>query len=111
MALIESNEYSQNIEEISGQFEGDMVLTLEQEAMALGREERTGLIDTNYRWPENTVIYEFSDIFSVAQKEYIELGMSRIEAISCIRFRERTTEINYVEVNVSSCGRRMHFYD
>lgn len=103
MAVIVSGDYPQNIEELSGQFEGDMVLTSEQEQMADGVKvsERTGLIDTNYRWPDNVVPYELNEIFSQAQRDHIVKGLHEIELISCLRFVERTTEINYVEVTVS----------
>lgn len=100
VAIIESGSYKQNIEELSGQFEGDMVLTNDQERMLKGL-DRTGLIDTSYRWPNNTVPYILSDIFSQAQKDYIELGLRELERISCIVFVPRTTEETFVSVEVS----------
>lgn len=100
VAIIESGNYLQNIEELSGQFEGDMVLTAEQKRMLTGL-DRTGLIDTSYRWPNNTVPYILSDIFSQEQRDYIELGMREIEAVSCLLFVPRTTEENFVSVEVS----------
>lgn len=100
VAIIESENYKQNIEELSGQFEGDMVLTTDQELMLNGM-DRTGLIDTSYRWPNNTVYYILSDIFSQEQKDYIELGMRELERVSCVHFVPRTTEENYVSVEVS----------
>lgn len=103
MAIIASGDYPQNIEELSGQIEGDMVLTSEQEQMVNGvlPSERTGLIDTNYRWPDNVVPYELNAIFDQAQRDHIVRGLNEIERISCLRFVERTTEVNYVEVTVS----------
>lgn len=93
----------QNIEELSGQFEGDILLTSEQEHIVDGTKQsgRTGLIDTNYRWPNNVVPYELNAIFSQAQRDHILKGLHEIELISCLRFVERTTEVNYVEVTVS----------
>lgn len=41
-------------EELSGQFEGDIVLSEEQERALLSN-RRNGLIATTYRWPGNTV--------------------------------------------------------
>lgn len=102
MAVIASGDYPQNIEELSGQIEGDMVLTSEQEQMVDGSSSgRTGLIDTNYRWPDNVVPYELNAIFDQAQRDHIVRGLHEIELISCLRFVERTTEVNYVEVTVS----------
>lgn len=100
VAIIESGTYLQNIEELSGQFEGDMVLTIDQERMLNGL-DRTGLIDTSYRWPNNTVPYILSDIFSQEQKDYIELGMRELERVSCVLFVPRTTEETFVSVEVS----------
>lgn len=81
------------------------MLTDAQEAMILGGVAsgggRTGLIDVNYRWPDNTVVYEFNpEPFNDEQVAHILLGMREIEAISCVRFRERTDEENYVQINV-----------
>lgn len=100
VAIIASGNYKQNIEELSGQFQGDIVLTAEQERMLNGM-DRTGLIDTSYRWPNNTVPYVLSDIFSQEQKDYIELGLREIERVSCLSFVRRTTEENFVGVEVS----------
>jgi len=103
IATIASGNYKQNIEELSGQYEGDMVLTSDQERMLNGL-DRTGLIDTSYRWPNNTVAYILSDIFSQPQRDYIELGLREIESVSCIRFVERTTEETYVSVEGNGSG-------
>lgn len=42
-------------EELSGQYQGDIVITPEQ--LQLSRRGKTGLIDTRYRWPDNTLPY------------------------------------------------------
>lgn len=77
------------------------MLTDAQEQVILGVGGRTGLIDINYRWPDNTVVYEFNtEPFSAAHIEQILQGMREIEAISCIRFKERTNEEDYVQINV-----------
>lgn len=46
-------------EELSGQFEGDMVMSPEEieELVSGGRGGRTGLINTRFRWPNNIVPY------------------------------------------------------
>lgn len=77
-----------------------MVLTVDQEQMLSGL-DRTGLIDLSYRWPNNTVPYILSDIFSQAQKDYIELGLRELERVSCVYFVPRTTEEDFVSVEVS----------
>jgi hypothetical protein len=47
-------------EELSGQYQGDIVLTPEQliEYRRGSKASKTGLIDTFYRWRNNTVPYE-----------------------------------------------------
>jgi hypothetical protein len=46
-------------EELSGQFEGDIVMSPAEIAQLLGegREGRTGLINEQYRWTDNIVPY------------------------------------------------------
>lgn len=62
--------------------------------------QRTGLVNENYRWPNNTVTYEISSAFEPDRVESIELGLRRIEEVTCIRFVKRTNEVNYVFVTV-----------
>jgi hypothetical protein len=45
-------------EELSGQIEGDMVLTDEQIEELTESSSRTGLINERYRWPGGIVYYE-----------------------------------------------------
>lgn len=104
MVRIASGNYKQNIEELSGQTEGDMVLTKEQEQMLTGigpsDTGRTGLIDTRYRWPDNIIPYVLSDVFDQEQVDHIIKGLRELERVSCLTFVERTTEFTYVEVTV-----------
>lgn len=101
MELIDSGNYKQDIETLGGQFEGDMVLEEKQKRALLGL-EKTGVINTNYRWPDGVVPYVLADgYFSEGQIEQIERGLRAIEDASCIRFVHRTDEENYVEVIVS----------
>lgn len=54
---------NENMELFSGQFEGDMVLNLRQWASIDGIIPKTGLINQTYRWINNTVPYELSNVF------------------------------------------------
>jgi len=103
LALIASGNYKQNIEELSEQFEGDILLTPEQEDILSGK-SRTGLIDTRYRWPDNVVYYSLSTVFDQEHADHIVLGLREMERISCLRFVERTVEPNYVEITGSNGG-------
>ena len=51
-------------EELSGQFEGDIVIPPEElEELLSGRGGRTGLLHERYRWPDNIIPYEIRDGF------------------------------------------------
>uniref|UniRef100_A0A1Q3FQ05 Metalloendopeptidase n=1 Tax=Culex tarsalis TaxID=7177 RepID=A0A1Q3FQ05_CULTA len=94
-------------EELSGQFEGDIVLTEAQED-AIVKGKRNGLIDVVNRWPNNVVPYEIvEEHFTPEQVAYIELGLRTLEQRSCLRFRRRQPEDgeSYVRVfgNDSGC--------
>lgn len=94
----------QNAEEMSGQFQGDMVLTTEQKENLFGVASRTGLIDTRYRWPDNLVPYTLSDVFDADQVAHIERGIREMEAATCLRFVRRSNEDNYIRVTGEPAG-------
>jgi hypothetical protein len=50
-------------EELSGQFEGDMVMSPEEIAQltGTGRNGRTGLIDQRFRWTDNIIPYQIRE--------------------------------------------------
>lgn len=49
-------------EELSGQFEGDIVIPPEElEELLNGRGGRTGLLNERFRWTDNIVPYEIRD--------------------------------------------------
>lgn len=102
MEALKTGKYLQSVEELGGQYQGDMVLTAEQTHNLNSPADvgRTGLIDTNYRWPDNTVPYELSDVFDAAQVAHIERGLREIEQATCLRFVRRTTEADYINVTV-----------
>lgn len=105
MAIIASGNYPQNIEELSGQFEGDMVLTNDQMMLVQGIMDtiahRSGLINEWYRWPNKTVpVTLHTGHFTAEHEAYIYKALRKIESASCVRFVNHTTEINYVELTV-----------
>lgn len=79
-------------------FEGDMILTDDQEAAIFG--DRNAMLDRKYRWPNATIPYNLSDHHSDEQNKIIVKAMKQIEKVSCIRFRERTNESDYVQFEV-----------
>ncbi|EAT33220.1 AAEL011550-PA [Aedes aegypti] len=90
-------------EELSGQFEGDMILT-EQQFSEIYR--RNGMIDEKYRWPLNTVFYEIEEEwFTREQVRYIFRGMRLIERATCIRFQPRDPENpDYIRIHGQGSG-------
>lgn len=101
VALLNSGNFKQNAEELSGQFEGDMILNYEQAKM-ISLKQRTGLINEKYRWQNKTIPYTLTDKFSTEQKEYIRSGLDRLEEVSCLKFVPKTSEIDFVNVTVRS---------
>lgn len=79
-------------------FEGDMDLSDEQLAEIYG--DRNALIGANFRWPNATVPYKLSANHSLKQKEWILGAMAKIQNVSCVRFRQRINETDYVEFKV-----------
>ncbi|XP_075990981.1 uncharacterized protein LOC142986384 [Anticarsia gemmatalis] len=82
-----------NVEELSGRFQGDIVLDdVDYESMiqeySVGRSAYTTSSITT--WPDNTVVFEFGDgEFDALQQAAIWEGIRDIEAHTCIKFRYR----------------------
>lgn len=72
----------------------------EEQADMLFSPARNGLISTTYRWPNKTVPYSLTNELSEPQKTQIELALRTMESVSCVKFVERTTEPDYVDVIV-----------
>uniref|UniRef100_A0A182ISU6 Metalloendopeptidase n=1 Tax=Anopheles atroparvus TaxID=41427 RepID=A0A182ISU6_ANOAO len=91
------------LEEVGGNFEGDMVISLEQEnAVKYGY---TALIGDQYKWPNSVVPYKIdTGAFTTVQQNSIIAALQQIELISCVRFVPRTTETDYVMVTGAYTG-------
>lgn len=79
-------------------FEGDMDLTDDQLAAIIG--ERNVINGDNYRWPNNTVPYVLSEKHTKEQHEFIVKAMKEIESHTCITFKERSNENDYLQFEV-----------
>ena len=110
--MIESGNHKQTVEELSGQFEGDIVLTAAQRDAITGV-TRNGLVDLTARWPNNVVKYEITDQLNESEKQQVLTSLRTIESVSCIRFEERSaTDTDYVEVIVSlRCCYKIDYID
>lgn len=82
-------------------FEGDMVLDAEQMEAILSS-SRNGLLNTTYRWPDKTVVYEMTTNHTKEQQLYIKMAHWVIESVSCIKFVQRTNESHYIQYRVRS---------
>ncbi|KAJ8734268.1 hypothetical protein PYW07_014819 [Mythimna separata] len=84
-----------NDEELSGKYQGDIVLDDEDyevmlQEYAVGRSAYSS--PSIGPWPANTVIFEFADgHFNDAQKAAIWNAVRDIEAHTCVKFRYRTS--------------------
>lgn len=112
-------------EELSGQFEGDIILSAEQmKEYELGSKSKTGLIMSRYKWAGGVVPFRIIEKdFSKFQKncnssknkivftapeqiDYIKLGTKKMEAVTCMRFVPFDPKIHndWVTVQGSSSG-------
>ncbi|GAB0087748.1 seminal metalloprotease 1 [Sergentomyia squamirostris] len=101
-----SNELEQPIEEMGDFFEGDMELTESQRNSFFENmvDSRTGLLNTRYRWPDNTLAYDFAADVNAEQRDWIELGLRNISGHTCLKFVKRTTQTDYVRVTTDATG-------
>lgn len=94
---LQTIEEGENAEELSGQFEGDIILSPEQ----IGELTlRNGLNDEKYSWPNHTVVYEITDDFDEEQRDFIRKALDEMEAVTCLKFIPRTDEESYIRVTV-----------
>lgn len=50
-------------EELSGQYEGDLIMPSEQMAELQNRNGRTGLLNLSYRWKDGIVPYRINETY------------------------------------------------
>ncbi|XP_055533335.1 seminal metalloprotease 1-like [Wyeomyia smithii] len=91
-------------EELSGNSEGDMVLSNEQRSSL--NINRNGLLDEKYRWPNNTVQYKIiPENFTSEQIDYIHKALNTIANVSCLTFVEAAPDAtSYVRVVGDTTG-------
>ncbi|XP_065090073.1 seminal metalloprotease 1-like [Ochlerotatus camptorhynchus] len=92
-------------EELSGQFEGDIILN---DAQEVALRKRTGVRMPQFIWPNGIVHYEIVERdFDAAQLVAIDDAIKDIERISCVRFVLRapgSTVQDYVRITGSDSG-------
>ncbi|KAG5677777.1 hypothetical protein PVAND_007508 [Polypedilum vanderplanki] len=96
-------------EELSGQFEGDMVMSPSEIAQLIGgnKNGKTGLIAERFRWPDNIIPYTINEEdFSSAQIHYIHLAAERLMEVTCLKFvpYREGVHTNYIWVTGENSG-------
>jgi len=87
----------------AGLFEGDIMLSAEQERQ-LNSTERQGILNTAQLWTKGadgkaSIPYTFkSGAHSTSEKATIRKAMDTYEGVACFKFVERTTESDYIEI-------------
>ncbi|KAF5303834.1 hypothetical protein FQR65_LT08091 [Abscondita terminalis] len=86
-----------NLWELSGKFEGDIVLTEGQ---------RNGLVDKQYRWPDAIVPYEINQTsYTNKSITIIENAIATVANATCIKPRHRLPDdVNYIYITHNEPG-------
>ncbi|XP_058061163.1 zinc metalloproteinase nas-14-like [Anopheles bellator] len=107
VAMVTSTDVASELEETGGNFEGDIILSSEQEEAV--KSGYTAIIAESSKWPKNLVPYKIdTTAFTVAQQNSIVSALEQIEQVSCVRFKARTTEMDYVMVTGAYTGCSAH---
>ncbi|CAG7731719.1 unnamed protein product [Allacma fusca] len=61
-----------------------------------GWDINSGLIGDQYRWPNRELIYVIDNAFDAGERGIVEAAMNEISSKTCIRFRQRSNENDYV---------------
>lgn len=85
--------------EYGDHFEGDLILN--QKQLNASKSEESGLDSLDIRWPENVIPYQLSGKHTKQQQNQIEMALSSIEAVSCLKFKRRSNESDFVKLSVS----------
>ncbi|CAG7815354.1 unnamed protein product [Allacma fusca] len=83
-------------EESADLFEGDIVIPQEEEELLETGEASAGIIGSHYRWQHAIVPFEISDAFKKPEVRILEAAMAEISAKTCIRFKPREQESNFI---------------
>ncbi|KAM7351641.1 seminal metalloprotease 1-like [Cochliomyia hominivorax] len=98
---------------MSGQYEGDMILTEDQLRLLTNPvtkiQGRNGLIAETKRWPDRIVYYKIVGNFDVAHRQAIHEAIATLEARTCLRFQEADdSQPHYVAITSNSGGCYSH---
>jgi len=98
LALFVNTAVSESWISRAGKFEGDIALTVEQERqLVYNSTERNAILNTNGKWANGRVPYQFANGFSTAEQNVIRGAFAQYSANTCIEFVERNGERDYIE--------------
>ncbi|CAL8073466.1 unnamed protein product [Orchesella dallaii] len=85
--------------ELAGLFEGDIIL---QQRKNDSDDSRNGIIYEKQKWPAGQVPYVVSSEFTSKQRGIIAKAMMEYQRRTCITFKPRTTENDYIHIHRGS---------
>ncbi|KAF2884816.1 hypothetical protein ILUMI_21349 [Ignelater luminosus] len=86
----------QQMWELSGQYEGDMVLQPNQ---------LNGVINTRFRWPNREIPYEISSDFTPQEKQFIAQAIQIEYGRTCLNIRPRqASDVDFVYITGDDIG-------
>ncbi|TMW53114.1 hypothetical protein DOY81_001842 [Sarcophaga bullata] len=94
------HEVLDNPEETGPYLEGD----INGEAIELRNPLRNGILAGSYRWPKAIIPYEIQGPFSTNDLAIITHAFNEYHAKTCVRFRKRTNEQDYVVITNKRSG-------
>lgn len=100
--VLHLNGQSQGLDELSSQFEGDIILNQEQHDYIFLGKNRNGMIEANYRWPNNTLPYKLNPNHTAEQNDYIKKALDKLESVSCLKFVPYTNQTDYIQLEVNN---------
>lgn len=74
----------------------DLALLLSDIRFPEGFDIKAGIIGDNFRWPNRVLVYEIDGAFNQDERNVIEAGINAIQSTTCIQFRQRSSENDWV---------------
>ncbi|XP_058056147.1 zinc metalloproteinase nas-4-like [Anopheles bellator] len=96
VAKFNSSTHSGNVEELGSYLQGDILVDRPK--------GRNGLANTATRWPNAVVPVVITGSFDAAGIKLINDAINQFHAKTCIRFKARTTEKDYVSIESATTG-------
>lgn len=99
----QGEESLQNPEELGTYYEGDILIPVDYRK-SRNEDRRNGLLALSTRWPGGVVPYEIKGTFTSQELDNINHAFKEYHYKTCIRFRQRTKEKDYISITNSKSG-------